>query len=263
MPDVPVHHIFGLLAVGAIVLSSGTGSTGQMIASAQASVDIISDDPEVARSLAALLRASRSVISANQSLINNPDIGDKGLSGRSILALAISNYKKTSGIDITTINPKSRQGSLIKAEMDSIVSVIDMARPSIDKKGTAFKGFIPAIFARLVGEEFTRRANGKATIKVTAPDELVRNRKARPDALESDVITTKFLKPDWRPGEPYSVTDSANGKTTFRMMVPDYYVQSCLDCHGSPKNSLDITGYPREGANLGDLGGVISITLYR
>ena len=44
-------------------------------------------------------------------------------------------------------------------------------------------------------------------------------------------------------------------------MVPEYYAASCLACHGEPKGSRDITGYPREGAHEGDLGGVISITL--
>ena len=42
-----------------------------------------------------------------------------------------------------------------------------------------------------------------------------------------------------------------------------YYSASCLQCHGSPKGETDITGYPKEGANKGSLGGVISITLYR
>jgi hypothetical protein len=46
-------------------------------------------------------------------------------------------------------------------------------------------------------------------------------------------------------------------------MVPEYYAASCLTCHGSPKGEMDITGYPKEGAKLDDLGGVISITLYR
>ena len=36
---------------------------------------------------------------------------------------------------------------------------------------------------------------------------------------------------------------------------------SCLSCHGEPKGELDITGYPKEGAHEGDLGGIISITL--
>ena len=51
------------------------------------------------------------------------------------------------------------------------------------------------------------------------------------------------------------------GHPAFRMMAPEYYAASCLSCHGSPKGSLDITDYPREGGEEGDLGGVISITL--
>jgi hypothetical protein len=43
--------------------------------------------------------------------------------------------------------------------------------------------------------------------------------------------------------------------------VPEYYVASCLSCHGTPKGEIDVTGYPKEGAALGDLGGVISIKL--
>jgi hypothetical protein len=44
-------------------------------------------------------------------------------------------------------------------------------------------------------------------------------------------------------------------------MVPEYYVPSCLTCHGGPAGELDVTGYPKEGAHEGDLGGVISIGL--
>jgi hypothetical protein len=45
-------------------------------------------------------------------------------------------------------------------------------------------------------------------------------------------------------------------------MVPEYYAASCLACHGSPKGEMDITGYPKEGRSVDDLGGIISITLY-
>jgi hypothetical protein len=47
------------------------------------------------------------------------------------------------------------------------------------------------------------------------------------------------------------------------MAVPEYYAASCLSCHGGPKGDIDVTGYPKEGGNEGDLGGVISISLYR
>jgi hypothetical protein len=46
-------------------------------------------------------------------------------------------------------------------------------------------------------------------------------------------------------------------------MVPEYYPASCLACDGSPKGEMDITGYPKEGAKRGDLGAVISITLFQ
>jgi Protein of unknown function (DUF3365) len=98
---------------------------------------------------------------------------------------------------------------------------------------------------------------------VTAPPELVRNRKARPDNFEENIIKTKLTDPGWTRGAPYSAVAETKGRKAYRVMVPEYYAQSCLACHGSPKGEVDITGYPKEGAKLDDLGGVISITLYR
>ena len=47
------------------------------------------------------------------------------------------------------------------------------------------------------------------------------------------------------------------------MLLPEYYRESCLTCHGGPKGETDITGYPKEGGKVGDLGGVISIVIFR
>jgi hypothetical protein len=41
--------------------------------------------------------------------------------------------------------------------MDAIVEVMDANQTTINAKGTGFKGFIPALFARLVNEAFVRR----------------------------------------------------------------------------------------------------------
>jgi len=119
------------------------------------------------------------------------------------------------------------------------------------------------MFARLVDEAFARLAKGEAEVKVTAPPELVRNRKARPDQWEADIIKTKLLDPAWPRGQPYSAAVDTNPRPAFRVMVPEYYAQSCLACHGTPKGEMDITGYSKEGGQLNDLGAVISITLYR
>jgi hypothetical protein len=220
------------------------------------------EDTVIAQSLAEMLRDARTVISNNQDLINNPELGDKHLSGQVVLDQAVKGYAKATGSDPTKIDPNSRQGRLLRAMMASIVAVTDDNQATINEKGTGFKGFIPAVFARLVSEDFNQMAKGEAEVKVTAPPELVRNRKARPDAWEADIIKTKLLGADWPKGQSYSAIVETNGRPAFRIAVPEYYAASCLVCHGSPKGEMDLTGYPKEGGKTGDLGAVISITLY-
>jgi uncharacterized protein DUF3365 len=220
------------------------------------------EDAAIARSLAQMLREARTVISNNQGLINNPDLGDKHLTGRAVLDQTLKGYAAAMGSDPAGIDPNSRQGRLLRAMMDAIVEATDDNQATINEKGTAFKGFIPAVFARLVNENFNQRAKGEAEVKATAPPELVRNRKARPDAWEAEIIKTRLLDPQWPKGQSYSAVVDSNNHPAFRIMVPEYYVASCLACHGSPKGEMDITGYPKEGRSVGDLGGIISITLY-
>jgi len=220
-------------------------------------------DEAIAQSLAEMLRDARAIISDNQSRINDPELGDKGLTADVVLTQAMETYKKNMAVDPTTIDPASKQGRLLRAMMAAIREVIDANQPTINAKGIGFKAFIPAVFGRLVGEAFARQAKGEAELKVTAPPELVRNRKARPDGFEDSIIKTKLVDPAWPRGQPYSAMAEAGGRPAYRVMVPEYYAASCLTCHGGPKGEMDITGYPKEGAKQDDLGGVISITLYR
>ena len=76
-------------------------------------------------------------------------------------------------------------------------------------------------------------------------------------------MTEKFLLASWPKGKDFSAVADSRGRQAFRMAVPEYYAASCLSCHGGPKGDIDVTGYPKEGGNEGDLGGVISISLYR
>jgi hypothetical protein len=229
---------------------------------AVASAAPIADDMAIAQSLAEMLRDARTIISDKQDLINNQQLGDKHLTGGVVLEQAVAKYKKDTGVDPRKLDPASREGRLLRAMMAAILEVVDDNQPTINEKGTGFKGFIPAVFARLVAESFDYLAKGEAEVKVTAPLELVRNRKARPDPWETQVIEKRLLDPAWPTGQPFSAEVESNGRPAFRLAVPEYYVESCLACHGSPKGEMDITGYPKEGGKLNDLGAVISIALY-
>lgn len=245
------RFVFGIFLIAMFSLSS---------ASLRAGTD---DDAAIAKNLADMLRAARQVISNNQALINDPNLGDKGLSGQVVLQQAIEVYKKTTGIDPASIDPASRLGRLLHFQMKAIAEATDANQATINTKGVGFKAFIPAVFARLVNEAFESRAKDEAQIKVTAPEQLVRNRKSRPDEWEADVIRNKLLQATWPRGQPYAADAIIKGRSAYRMMMPEYYTNSCLSCHGSPKGETDITSYPKEGGKEGDLGAIISVTLFK
>ena len=213
--------------------------------------------------LAALLRAGRSVVSAHQDLINDPSIGDKGFDGDSVIAEAIAIYTERVGAPPVADDTPERERRLSEALIAAMHEVVDEHEAEIDAPGVGFKAFIPAIFGRLVGERFAEKVGTEALLKVTAPMELVRNRKARPDAWEQEVIETRFIRPDWKKGEIFTEVVEVDGRPAFRMLMPEYYSASCLTCHGQPAGEVDVTGYPKEGGAEGDLGGAISITLFK
>lgn len=247
-----------LWTVGAILL----GATMLAPAVTSPPAALAEEDAQIAKNLAAMLRAGRTVVSRHQATINDPNLGDKGFDGRTVLTEAIASYKQATGTDPATLDPNSRHGKLIKMQMDAIAEVIDAHQATINRKGVGFKGFIPAVFGRLTNEAFGRRAVGLAEMKVTAPPQFIRNIKAKADEWESAVIRDKLLQASWPKEQLFAAVTEARGKPAHRTAVPEYYGASCLSCHGSPQGEIDITGYPKEGGKEGDLGGVISITLY-
>lgn len=217
---------------------------------------------KIGNKLADMLRAGRGAVSANQPLINNPDIADKGFTGEKLVQEAEAIYTKRIGAPLLGDDLSPRDKRLIEAQMTAMRKIVDEHQADINRQGTGFKGFIPAVFARLVNEAFAATAGTEARVRVTAPPDLVRNRKARPDRWERAIIESKLLTPAWPKGKAYTEQVEYEGRSAFRMLLPEYYSASCLSCHGSPKEETDITGYPKEGGKEGDLGGVISIVIF-
>ena len=221
------------------------------------------EDLEIALSLAQLLRSARSVIAGKQSLINDPMVAEKGLTSEFVIRGAAETYREAFGHSLGSIDPESRHGRLLAAQIAAIGDVMDEHQTIINRAGVGFKGFVPAIFARLVNERFKEKVGDEVEIKVTAPPHLVRNRKARPDAWEVQTMEGVLMTEGWPRGEVLATVASVNGHSAFRVLVPEYYSKGCLSCHGTPKGELDVTGHPKEGGQLDELGGMISIILYR
>lgn len=247
-----------------VLLLIGTLSTVASLATVKSARAADKDSElKIALALADIIRASRTEIASLQSLINDPDIGEKDLGGEVILDNILTRLRDDYDFDPTAVDTASLQGRLLQAQLESIKEIAEENQTLINKQGVGFKGFVPAVFAQLTNERFSSKVGEEAELKVTAPLHLVRNRKARPDQWERKVIEDRFSSSQWTRGELFAEESEDTGGEAFRVMVPEYYGEACLACHGSPKGEMDITGHPKEGGALGDLGGAISITLYR
>lgn len=248
------------------MITRGAGSVCLILLFVLAARQPLVADPEqlmmTGEKLAAVLRAARTVISGHQDLINNPDIGDKGLDGARIAKEAIALYTERVGQGPFDGELAPNEEKLVRAQIEAISEVVDEHQADINRKGVGLKGFIPAVFARLTNEKYTEKVGELARVKVTAPINLVRNRRARPDDWERDAIETILSSKDWTVGKTFMERVTYEDKPALRMLMPEYYSKSCLTCHGSPKGELDITGYPKEGGKENDLGGAISIVIF-
>lgn len=213
------------------------------------------DEAETAELLITLLKVGRGVVSENQALINDASKGNKGFTDEFLAAQIVDRFKKQTRIDLNRANGISQSGVLLSL-LESEREVVAEAQPVINKQGVAFKGFLPAVFARKSGEKFYRKTGIR--LKLTGADYRYPGNK--PDDFETEVLRM-FSDSRHPKGQPYSKATIVAGKPVLRVMDPEYAAATCLNCHGSPRGERDITGMKKEGWKEGDLAGAISLVL--
>jgi hypothetical protein len=221
----------------------------------------IEEASETGRLLAILLDAGRSTIAKNQDLINDASKADKGYTSQVFQRQVAEDFQRRTGVALTNLEEEKipeMAKPLLARLMEEAKKTIDTYQSVINVSGFAYKGLIPATF----GTETATRFQSWSGIymKQTAPPHLVRNPKNKPDDYESAVFS-RFAtsNSDQAPDKVFSeVTD--DGKYV-RVLLPLFYQKACLSCHGEPKGQRDISGYPREGAREGELGGAISVKI--
>ena len=220
------------------------------------------ENREVALEITRLFRSARAVISKHQKHINDPNESDKGLSPEKVIEEAKVNYKTVSGKEFRLEAGTTLKGLGQLAMLNAIREVMTNAQPLINERGRGFKGFLPAVLARLVADSFNRLMKRRAYIKLTAPRRYIRNRSNRPDKWEHNVIENSFKNAEYIKDKPFMEEARHRGRAAFRLMIPEYYNKTCLGCHGEPRGERDITGGKKEGGKLGELGGAISFAIY-
>ncbi len=219
------------------------------------------DVRESGRLLAVLLDCGRVAIGRNQELINDPDKGDKGFTPEVFAQQTIALFKERTGHDLTnltTAQVPAMAKPLLERLLEESKKTVATYQAVINVQGMKYKGLIPATFGTETGARF--QAWSGVYLKQTAPEHLLRNPKNKPDALEIAAMQ-KMGDPSFpRDGEQI-LSEVVNEGKSLQVLLPLFYGKACLSCHGSPKGERDITGYPREGAKEGELGGAISVKL--
>jgi hypothetical protein len=216
---------------------------------------------ETGRLLAILLDSGRVVVGANQALINDPDKGDKGFTPEAFEKQLTEKFKERAKVDLSKLKDEKvphMAKELLPQLVDVSKKTVADYQPVINKQGVGFKGFIPATFGTQAAAKFTAKSG--IYLKQTTLDGFLRNPKNKADEFEAGVLK-KFADPSYpRQGEKI-VSEQVDGGKTTRVMLPLFYGKGCLNCHGEPKGEKDISGYMKEGAKEGDLGGAISVKL--
>lgn len=211
---------------------------------------------ETARLIAALFSVERIIIDRNQPLINAPDKGDKGFTPDAFERQVTAEFHARTDLDLGKPLPpqlpslvRDLLGALLKTSKD----IVAEAQPVINQPGVGFKNFIPATFGSLVANRFSEASGIRLKQTTLSP----RNPKNAPDPYEEAVLKRLLMQPS----QSVTISDMVSQGKALRLLSPIYYTHDCLVCHGGPAGEQDMSGYPKEGAEEGDLAGAISVSI--
>lgn len=212
---------------------------------------------ESAKLLAQFFDQGRVVVGEYQETINDPAKGDKGFTPAVFTEQVTNKFEAANGVPWENLADSSlpAQAKQFLPQLLAVQQGVIKDRQSlINLMGVGFKGFIPASFGTTVSLRF-RRESG-TYLKQTAA--TVRNRRNTPEAYEMAHLKT-FASEGYP--EEKTLAETVDDGQHVRVMVPLYYKNHCLVCHGGPKGEVDKTGHPKEGGTLGQLAGAISVRL--
>ena len=236
---------------GALVLAMGM-VTMSLVWSAPVHAE---NEAEIAEHLIELIKIGRVIVSEQMDNINDASKADKGFTGDYMAGQVLERFKKHTRLDLRIPNVVP-QANLYLALVQSAKEVVDEAQPVINREGISFKGFIPAVFAQRVEDQFYKKSGVR--MKLAAID--YRNANNKPDDFEAEVLRM-FSDSRHPKSKPYVRSSMVDGRPVLRMMSPEYVSQTCLTCHGAPRGQLTMGGMKKDGWKDGDLAGAISIVL--
>lgn len=153
-------------------------------------------------------------------------------------------------------NEAREKAEVLAAEMRAAWDFVDMNQNVINRaEDGSFrtKHLVCVVAAKSISMLFTTETDYSIRFTNEQPRQLANG----PDAFEQEALDAFNADPNLKAF--YRVDDTDDGARVFRYTEPLYVTESCLECHGDPVGEPDQYGYPKEGMQVGQVGGAMSI----
>lgn len=149
-----------------------------------------------------------------------------------------------------------QESRILVTEMNAVWKFVSINQDIINRSADGtydYKG----LHCALAGEEVATFFSDDSDYSIRFTRLSPRNLRNSPDEYEKDALK-RFA--DGTTSEQYGFS-SQDGRSVFRYLSVMRVSENCTECHGRPAGQIDPTGYPKEGWEVGDVAGAVSVTV--
>ena len=223
---------------------------------------------EMAFELTALFRAYRATITLDKKRIHEPNtyFTKENIDQRikEMHTEVKLKYKAMTNKDYPTddYSFKGRTRTTLEKSFEKTLRDYVTGYVSLDWKGEnkfvkKWDGkMLPARFASYAATNFNKISEGMILIKLTSSEQLLVNVNNKPEDWENKVIDQMIYQTK---NNNVAFVEKQE-KDQYRFLIPEYYGQGCIHCHGTKEGQLGNKIHPTNiERNIYDLAGAISI----
>lgn len=176
------------------------------------------------------------------------------LSAVMVAALCVSGFWSAFSQQEQAQKEMLEKAQILAQEMDAVWTFFETNQHQFKTDENGNYELYCVIAAKAVSKFFTSETD--YVIRYT---NLTTRRKAdAPDAFETEAMRS-FI--DQGLLEYYAMDQGEDGAQVFRYARPLFIAEPCLECHGEPAGEFDAFGYEKEGKQIGDVAGAVSIVM--
>ncbi len=149
-----------------------------------------------------------------------------------------------------------QESRILVTEMNAVWKFVSINQDIINRSADGsydYKG----LHCALAGEEVATFFSDDSDYSIRFTRLSPRNLRNSPDEYEKEALE-RFA--DGTTSEQYGFSNQ-DGRSVFRYLSVMKVSENCTECHGGPAGQIDPTGYPKEGWEVGDVAGAVSVTV--